>query len=391
MKAVTDALNKKTIGNRGRLHAVWLLAHLGGKAALDDLLSLVKSDLDPSVRAQAIRAVADLADPVLTKHKLDAGPGDTDLAVRLADRAKGQDDRVLLEIVIALGRLRWTGAPDWLAQNLSNVGRISNPSSTALAHAAMQTMRRSENWPAILKLLDKPAGEPIRLIALRAVAERYESKVVDGLIARLGAEKDTTRLREYADALTRVHQKPGPWVYWGYRPPPRPANTVPWERTEAIAQALDRVLADPDRELRLAVLRRMQREKVPLRLTTLGKWLEDEHQPERVTALLASLGDQPAAEVRRILEAVVRDRQHSAANRLTALALAVKGLDEATADSLIALVQVLEEGPVMADALRRTGKYPKFAATYAVLTAQGGFTGCGSARRGHRGAGGIAR
>src|SRR5207253_1489248 len=83
---------------------------------------------------------------------------------------------------------------------------------------------------------------------------------------------DASRRREYAEALTRVYRKPGPWVYWGYRPPPRPANTVPWERTEAIAQSLDRVLADRDPAVRLAVLRRMQREKVPICLTTLGHW-----------------------------------------------------------------------------------------------------------------------
>src|SRR5262249_34663194 len=146
----------------------------------------------------------------------------------------------------------------------------------ALAHAAMQAMRRSENWPAILKLLDEPNSVPIRGIALRAVAERYEPLVVDGLIGRLKKEKDAGRRREYADALARVHKNPGPWVYWGYRPAPRPANTVAWERTEAIGAALDQMLADPDRAVRLAVLRRMQREKVPATLVRLRKWLEDE-------------------------------------------------------------------------------------------------------------------
>ena len=209
--------------------------------------------------------MADLADPVLTKHKLDAGPGDRDLAARLAALAKGQDERVLLEIVIALGRLRWAGAADWLRQNLAKP-------DAALAHAAMQTLRRSGNWPAILKLLDLPEKEPIRVIALRAVAERFEPPVVDGLIERLARPRPVRR-REYADALARVHKKPGPWVYWGYRPAPRPANTVAWERTEAIGKALDRMLADPDRDVRLEVLQRMQREKVPVRLATLGRWL----------------------------------------------------------------------------------------------------------------------
>jgi putative heme-binding domain-containing protein len=137
---------------------------------------------------------------------------------------------------------------------------------------------------------------------------------------------------------------------------------VAWERTEAIAQALGRVLADPDRAVRLAVLRRMQREKVQVRLAALGRWLEDEYQPDRAAAILAALGDRPAAEARRYLEAVVRDRRHSPANRRAALAFFVRGLDEAAPDPLLALAQALEDGPILADALRRTGKYPRLPA-----------------------------
>src|SRR5262249_7192849 len=152
----------------------------------------------------------------------------------------------------------------------------------------MQALRRCDNWSAILKLLDETSDSPLRAIALRAVAERYELTVVDGLIERLGRETVAERRREYADALTRVFKKPGPWAYWGYRPPPRSANTAAWDRTEAFAQALDRVLTAPERAVRLAVLRRLQREKVPVGLATLGEWLGDEHQPDRVAAILAS-------------------------------------------------------------------------------------------------------
>jgi hypothetical protein len=320
-KALTEELGKKRLGALGRLHAIWALAHLDGRKAIDDLVRIATSDPEASARAQAVRAVADLADPVFTRHKLDAGPGDADLAERLAALGKGQDHRVLLEVFVALGRLRWAGVPDWLRHNLGKP-------DAALAHAAQQALRRSRNWPAILKLLDEPDGTLMRAIALRAVAERFEPTVVDGLIQRLRTEPAPARRREYADALTRVCKKPGPWAYWGYRPPPRPANTEVWERTEAIAEALDRVLADPDRALRLAVLRRMQREKVPIRLATLGRWLADEHQPAHVAAILAALSDQPAAEARRYLQAVVRDRRHSPANRLAALALFVGGLGE---------------------------------------------------------------
>src|SRR5262249_10816439 len=256
--ALAGALSKRRLGVRGRLHAIWALAHLGGPTTIDDLMRIARSDPEPGVRSQAVRAMADLTDPVLTRHRLDAGAGDADFAKRLAALGESQDSRVLLEVIIGLGRLRWQGVADWLRQHLGKP-------DAALAHAGMQAMRRSENWPAILKLLDQPDSAATRAIALRAVAERFEPKVVDGLIERLRSENSAARRREYADALPRVYKKPGPWIYWGYRPPPRPANTVAWERTEAITQALDRTLADPDRAVRLAMLRRMQREKVPAR------------------------------------------------------------------------------------------------------------------------------
>jgi putative membrane-bound dehydrogenase-like protein len=353
MRVIPDA----RMGVRGRMHGIWALARSRGAdpAVIDKLLHMAGTDPEPSVRAQAVRAVADLADPVLIKHKLDAGRGDAKLGERLAALAKGQDPRVVLEIVVALGRLGWADAPNWLRENLGK------PDAT-LAHAAMQALRRSGNWPAILKLLDQPDNTPIRNVALRAVADRFEIKVIDDLIERLKSETHASRRREYADALARVYKKPGPWKYWGYRPAPRPANTEYWERTDAIAKSLGGVLADPNRDVRLAVLKCMQREKVPVDLVALGAWLRDEYQPGRAAAILASLSEQPAAGVRPCLEKVVHDNQHSSANRLAALALLVKGLDKAAGAPLLEIARELEDGPVLADALRRMAQYPKLPA-----------------------------
>jgi putative heme-binding domain-containing protein len=142
---------------------------------------------------------------------------------------------------------------------------------------------------------------------------------------------------------------------------------VAWERTEAIAHALDHVLDDPDRAVRLAVLRRMQREKVPIRLATLGQWLQDEYQPDRVAAILAALSDQPVTEVQAYLEAVVREPRHSSANRRAALRLFVRGLDKTAPDVLLTLAQSLEDGPVLADVIGRMSRYPKLAAATVLM------------------------
>jgi putative membrane-bound dehydrogenase-like protein len=352
IKALLEALGNGKLGIRGRLHAVWVLARAGGPAVRDRLFNLADHDPDPRVQAQAVRALADLTDPVLTRHRLDAGPGDSETAARLAALGRGKEARIVLEVVVALGRLHWTGAPDWLRQT------VTKPDA-ALAHAAMQTLRRSGNWPAVLKLLDLPAAEPPRAVALRAIADQAVPEVVDGLIDRLRTEPDPARRREYADTLTRVHQKRGQRAYWGYRPPPRPPNEVAWERTEAIEQALDRTLADPDRAVRLAILQRMQREKVPTGLDTLRRWLDEEKDAGRIDAILGSLREHPAGATRAVLEAVAAAKDIPPASRLAALALFAAGLDEASRDRLLALAGALEDGPVLAAAIHELGKRPK--------------------------------
>ncbi|MCH7688850.1 MAG: hypothetical protein IH899_19570, partial [Planctomycetes bacterium] len=162
-----------------------------------------------------------MTDPVLTRHKIAGGRGDEQLAARFADLAKNADVRVVLEVLVALGRLHWSDAPDWLSQHWKG-------GDPAIAHAAMQLLRRSDNWPAVLKLLDLPdraeEGSPsLRALALQALADRAEETVVDGVIERWKNESDPGRRGEYVDLLSRVYKKPAAWVYWGFRAAPRPA------------------------------------------------------------------------------------------------------------------------------------------------------------------------
>jgi len=357
MKALRQALADKKFGVLGRLHAVWLLARA---RAVDELFNLAKSDPEPRVRAQAVRAIGDLADPILVKHWLDAGPGEVAIAIRLAALAKGEDPRVQREAIIALGRLRWTETPSWLVRH------VKMPDA-AMAQAAMQSLRSVGNWNDVLPLVDRPSDDPVRGIALRAVSGQYDPALVDRLIARLRGETEASRRIEYADALARVHRKPASWVYWGYRPPPRPANTQDWERTDAIAAALDRTLADADRGVRLAVLRRMQREKIPARVKTLAARLRDDLDAELVDLIIDSFRDSPRDDTRAPLQGIVQEKKHTAANRQKALTLLAAGLDAASAGVLLDLGMTVEAGPLLAEVLRQTARHPKLAATPLLL------------------------
>ncbi len=352
VKAAQHALRRKEIGAVARLHCVWILARAGGQNALPALFALAESDEDASVRAQAVRAIADLSDPVLVQHRLDAGRGDAEIAARLAMLAKIQDPRVALEAVIAMGRLHWRAAPHWLRENFHSP-------DAAMSHVAMQALRRSDNWPAVLKLLDEPDERPIREIALRALADRAEAPIVDGLIDRLQRERQPQRRQQYADALTRVFKQPAPWTYWGYRPPPRPANTVAWERTEAIERVLDGVLADADRDVRMAILRRMQREQIPTSIATLAKWLPSERAAVRVGAILDSLAKAPVDATRDLLAGVIGQREYTIENRRAALSQFIAGLTEHRQPQLLELAQRVEDGPVLAELLVELSKRPK--------------------------------
>src|SRR5262249_2739727 len=84
LNAVRRALQENRLGPIGRGHAVWILAGRGGHESLDELFALVQSDPERSVRIQAIRAIADLTDPMLREHELDCGRGDPAIAARLA-------------------------------------------------------------------------------------------------------------------------------------------------------------------------------------------------------------------------------------------------------------------------------------------------------------------
>src|SRR5262249_53484479 len=129
--AVHQAFANGKLGVSGRLHAVWILTKLESRDAVEKLLGLAQSDADPRVRAQALRAVADLTDPVLVHHRLGAGRGDEVIARRIADLAGKADcdPRVQLEAIVALGRLRWTDAPAFLQKKLKKP-------EPATAHAA---------------------------------------------------------------------------------------------------------------------------------------------------------------------------------------------------------------------------------------------------------------
>lgn len=344
---VRRALRDKTLNKWGQSHAVWLISQLAGREAITELLALTEGEFDAAVRAQAIRAIADLCDPVFVEGKLAVGRGDVAIAQRLARLGTNAEPRIVLEVIVTLGRLRWMETPTWLRDNLPQP-------DAALTHAAIQSLRSCDNWQDVLKLLDEP--EPIRSLALKAVVERADAVVVDDITRRMEREPIASRRQEFALTLARVHRRPGPWTYWGYRPPPRPANTVDWERTTEIARTLNRTLEDSDRNVRLAILQKMQREQVPLEVSPVNRWIVAERDVKYLAPLLDAVAKISAAETRDVLASVIRERSYAESIRTTALSTLAAQLDANSESRILELIGEVEDGPVLAELLRELPK-----------------------------------
>ena len=350
LKLTRQLLAERKLGPRGRMHAIWLIAHNDGAKAIDELLTMAKLDPEVGVRVQAVRAIADLTDPVLVKHKLEAGPGDATIATKLAAIAEGADAALQREVVIALGRLQWKDAPDWIAKH------IKKPDA-ALAHAAMQALRRAGNWPSVLKLLDRPTDD-VRSIALRAIADQHEPTVVDGLIERLQNEKDIvtpTVLRRCADPRS---PQAGTMGVLGL--PPRPATGEhrrlgPHGRHRRGARPLAR---------RPRARRSSRRAQADAAGESAGSHRDAQEVVERGTGRGSggrtggALRDVPATESQSALFTVIGLKEYSSANRLRALAILTAGFDKTGTDQLLPLARSLEDGPVLAEVLRLIGRHP---------------------------------
>lgn len=349
--AVQQQLKAGRCGVRARLHAVWVIALSGSDTAIEDLFTLAETDPDAGIRAQAVRAIGDLASPVLTQNRVDAGRGDVRIARRIATLAENNSDpRVLLESLVVMRRLQWSGSAAWIASQLRHEDH-------ALNHAAVQALRNSDNWPAVAKLLDE--SPRLRRLALQAMAEQRLPVLADELRTRLQNAQNLQRRMEYVDTVARIVRQEKPWEYWGFRPAPRPAASIDWAKTADITSALNRVLADDDLPLRAFTLERMLREGVAVEPDRLADWLRQDTDEKRVAAVLTAINGLGLKESHSLLLETVRRQNLPTPNRLSALQTLIKSLSTESIADLAQLASDVEDGPVLAAVLRDFGARPK--------------------------------
>jgi putative heme-binding domain-containing protein len=334
------------LNTHGQLHAIWIIAK---QRDVDALFKLAESTKNSQIKTQAIRALGDLLDPVFVNHKLGIQRGDPELAAKIARLAEGSDPRVVLEAVSVLGRLRWVGFANWLANK-------KLPNDPAIDHAIPHALRQSQNWRDVLKLLD--ASPRLHRLALQSMAEQRDPYLAVQLIQRLKSDKKPAHRADYAEALARIVRELPPWTYWGFRPLPRVAANVDWKVTSIIEKTLDEALADQDHNVRARALTHMRREGVEVKTMRLADWLAEKTTAEHASLLCDALIASQQPDALPVLKQAVLSKKLPTVNRIQAWQAVSKNTKTEDGKQLIELAMKLD-GDLLAAAFRDFGNRPK--------------------------------
>ena len=185
----------------GRVAALFTLKQLAGADATPALMKLAA---DPSVRAFALRALADrqgeLSDsiqPLLTKALTDPDP------------------RVVLEAINGVRRMGATGSAAALVP-------LTASADPLIANVAINALVALSAIDAPLAAVRGPS-DAVASGALRVLQQIHAPQVASGLIAALSKPATPARRSAILQALARLHNREGVWrgtlaEWWGTRP-----------------------------------------------------------------------------------------------------------------------------------------------------------------------------
>ncbi|MEO9932678.1 DUF7133 domain-containing protein [Rhodopirellula bahusiensis] len=307
--ALSDACRNGDFPLEGRIAALFAVKQIQGIRSHELLKSLTA---DCTIREFAIRALTD------RKTQLDGLDADFFVPF-LSD----ESPRVRAQAVIALGRLGDVSA----ARKIIPLARQANEkrpdpaepnAGQVIPHLALRALVELNAVDACLAELDGPN----RTAALRALRSMHSPATVDGLIERLGAQRDLNKRNELLVTLIRLYQRETPYdgSWWGIRPDTTGPFYDPttWEQSERIAAVLTSAIkaAEPESAKRLnAELVRHQ-----VTLAGLGSMTESLVVEEKSIVIIpvdpsnpSQLGNIPYADVLTRTQAIKGDPKAGAA------------------------------------------------------------------------------
>ncbi|HZQ46341.1 MAG TPA: heme-binding domain-containing protein, partial [Verrucomicrobiae bacterium] len=329
--AFTKGLEKLALTHENlavRVAAIYTLNQLPGAQAREFLLRLAKDD---RLREFALKALAD--------RKKVAANLPTTLFV---DALKDPNPAVRLQAVIALNRLGRAAAADAILP-------LTADADAAVAQVAFRALVSFHAVDACFKVIDQSQASLVPG-AMRVLRNLHDARVVDGLIARIGApEAASSTSRLMIGALCRLYYREADWdgSWWGTRPDTSGPyfKRVTWEGSERIGQALRGIFAKADEETLQFLLTEFQTHKIdfPGLTTLLIQAALQKPQLRPMVVDLVAKGPMLSKEAISFLETAVLDRQADPGLRKRAFE-GFKGTPEAAVRVLVTLKQTGDAG-----------------------------------------------
>jgi len=250
-----SVLNSSESSPSAKRHALWGLSLIGERVLEYDpmprWLDLLNRPEEPSIRAQAIRAIGlrqaktvwgtyDVAQQTRRELSTSQRRPVSSAAIRvLVTALQDADASIRLQAAVALGRLGETAvAPDLF--------KVLGDEDDFVRFAAVQALRALNDWSAA-----KPAvtssNERLASGAVLAMTHVYDVAAIQGLRAAV-ENSPVSQIRVQAlDALGDVYRRADPYVqgWWGTRPAmsvPSRSHVHDWKGSFAVEEILEKSL-----------------------------------------------------------------------------------------------------------------------------------------------------
>lgn len=319
-----------------------------GSVLLND--SVIREGIkDPVLRPYAIRAASDLERDI-----------DSDYLPAIAASVTNEDHgRTKLELAVAIARAGSAKIPYPFPSKgprpfqkqkdvIAAIKPLLTDADPVVQHTAIQSLIKLKADWLCFELLDQAdVSEAARAAALRVLQGIHNTKVVDGLIERLGKETAVERRKGILVALCRLHFVEGVWKgnSWGTRPDTRGPYFQPetWAESEKIAVVLQAELDKADAEETQFLATQLARHRIELKdglKSLLTKVKSDARFVPAVIAQVYRSGNLPIEALSLVAEVATAKGSAAELRTQAVVALLRSNQDEALTPAITGLEQL---------------------------------------------------
>lgn len=298
------------------------------------LMALVGGRVLPEIQPYLVRAYAEVNHPVSIDGALD---------VFTKTLRTSEDPKETVETIHALSRLfekqTFPEAGLSIAQHLASKDPV-------IRHTAYRALAKMSAHEAAFSMIDNDDIDT-RKAAAWALMRMHKPEAINGLISRLGSEKDLAKRRPLLSTLARLYHKEAEWQgdSWGTRPDTRGPyyQLATWEQSERILKTLKDILEDAPPEEAAFIIKKLNKNRIPAddaldRLVELAL-ADDQLVPEAIKQI--ATGDSIPPKAIPLVRAGALNPQSSAETLQDAVKILVRSDDREALPSLLAALEHL--------------------------------------------------